>query len=321
MAYFDDDMEILGANDQNELIEPERLGDDVEIELLGSENFVPILLDTEETERLPQTPPATERRAALASQAVNTGGKKLNVDVVMAIDLTGSMAKLIDAIKHDVVRFRDWLYDSLNENLQAKGKMRTLNRMRLRVVGYRDYNYDWKAALQPWHGPMVTSDFFDLDDPFDREALQTFVDKLEATGGEDEPESALEALHYAIHSDWDRDETVVHRHVIILCTDAPAHPLTGDDQEKRNVGNEHYPADADMPYDLVQLQSEYSNPAVIDQSAQRLLIFAPKDAYPWSQVAQWNGGSICDVELNNGLKKVGMDAILAALSGSIGSAG
>lgn len=62
---------------------------------------------------------------------------------------------------------------------------------------------------------MLQSEFFDLNDDADRADLQTFVDQLEATGGEDDPESALEAIHFAVNSDWDTDSTSKHRHVIM----------------------------------------------------------------------------------------------------------
>lgn len=319
MAYHDDDLEILGANDLNDLTEPERLGGD-ELEILGGGDLVEITLPEEGGEQLPPAP-AAPARVALDTQKVNTGGTRLNVDLTIAIDLTGSMGSLIGVLKRDVVRIRDLVYDRLCDMLVSKGKNRVINRMRVRVIGFRDYNYDWEAALQPWHGPMICSEFFDMDDPYERTALQEFVNKLEATGGVDEPEHALEALHYAIRSDWDRDPNVVHRHVIMLFTDAPAHPMAGDDPEKRNESNVHYPADADMPCDLVQLQAEYNDPALIDQSAQRLLIFAPVDASPWNEMGMWNGATVSNVVPNEGLTEVELETIVTALSGSIGAGG
>ena len=316
MAYNFDDMEILGAHDQNELTEPE---------LLSGEDLVEQLINTDPVEMLPveENPAETvRRRSSLAGQGVNKAGMKLNLDVTVVMDLTGSMENLIEAIKRDVVNFRDLLYDRLAANLEKKRKDRVLHRMRLRVIGFRDYNFDWEAAVQPWHGPMVCSDFFDLDDEFDRQNLQEFVNKLEATGGEDEPESALEAIHYAINSPWDFDPDAVHRHVIMVFTDASAHPLTGNEAEdqKLNEANAHYPTDADMPYDIQQLQEEYQNPAKIDTSAQRIIVFAPKAAYPWSQVGSWNGGSLNDVVPAEGLTEVHLDTIVNALTGSIGGA-
>ena len=312
MAYNFDDMEILGVHDRNELMEPE---------LLTGDDLIEHLIDTEPVEMLPveEKPEEREpRRADLKSQEVNRGGSKMNVDITAAIDVTGSMQKLIDVIKRDVVRLRDLVHDPLVANLAMKRKDRELNRMRIRIVAFRDYNYDGEAELQPWHGPMLTSDFYDLDDEFDRQSLQEFMDKLEATGGEDEPESALEALHYAINSPWDFDESAVHRHLIMLFTDAPAHPLTNEDPEKRNEGNKYYPLDADMPGDLVSLHAEYENPALIDTSAHRLVIFAPEGAYPWSQMSKWNGATVNTVVSNHGLSEVDLDTIVSALTGSIG---
>lgn len=304
-------LEDLKRLDDEELIDLddcEELEDDVADELTEEEE-----IETEEEEEI-VTDPVLPKPVlpGLSTQVVPTG-TKLNVDVTVGIDVTGSMSEMIAAIKRDVTNLRTLVYDKLNENLARKRPDRTLNKMRVRVVAYRDYNYDWEAAQQPKHGPMLMSDFYDLDDEDDRAALQRFVDQLEATGGVDEPESALEALHYAIRSDWDREEGVVHRHVIMLFTDAPGIPL----EDPRNAENPHYPTDADMPKSLLELQAEYGDDALISQRGQRLIIFAPRNCYPWNEIESWNCTVVCDVVPGNGLEGIEMEPIISALTGSL----
>lgn len=307
--FNDDDMEILGANDLGELAEPELLGGGLDEPLGG----VPMIIDTEREE--PRETEGGETRRVPRLQPVNKGGVRTNVDVTIGIDVTESMDNLIGVIKRDVVNFRELVYERLRENMERKRKDRVLNRMRLRIVAFRDFKYDWEAYLQPWHGPILCSDFFDLDDEYDRQALQEFVNKLEATGGEDVPESGLEALHYAIRSDWDFEPGIAHRHVIMLFTDAPAHPLL-----KLAERDEHYPTDADIPEDLAQLQNEFENDELIGKDYRRLLLFAPLDVYPWNEISFWNATTASPMIAEHGLEEIELESIISALTGSIGAA-
>lgn len=314
-----DDLERLDDEeldlDDAEMLEDE-LPDDTDLadELSDEDEELSLDLDAEEPDpELPKGGRNDQIVKKVLPGVVIGNGSKLNVDVTVVIDVTGSMQDMIDAIKRDVTNLRTLVYDKLNENLTKKRPDRTLNKMRVRVVAYRDYNFDWEAALQPQHGPMLMSDFFDLDDEDDRAALQRFVDQLEATGGVDDPESALEALHYAINSDWDREEGVMHRHVIMLFTDAPGLYL----EDERNAANPHYPTDPDMPKSLVELQAEYSDESKISQRAQRLLVFAPQNSYPWNEIKEWSAAVMNDVVPDSGMEGIEMEPIIAALTGSL----
>ena len=165
----------------------ERLDDEELIDLDDSEELeddvVDELTEEEETEEEPEeivTDPVLPKPVlpGLSTQVVSVG-TKLNVDVTVAIDVTGSMQELIDALKRDVTNLRTLVYDKLNENLSRKRPDRRLNKMRVRVVAFRDYNYDWEAAQQPKHGPMLMSDFFDLDDE-EYAGLQLFAKRVAA---------------------------------------------------------------------------------------------------------------------------------------------
>ncbi len=97
--------------------------------------------------------------------------------------------------------------------MAKKGK--AISQLRLKVIAFRDFGDDASNAVEETgflHLPSQARDFED------------FVRGIDATGGGDIPESGLEALALAINSPW---ETGLdrRRHVIVMFTDAPAHPL------------------------------------------------------------------------------------------------
>jgi len=113
----------------------------------------------------------------LAAPAPPPRGKTKGVaDIVFLIDVTGSMAPIIDALRKNIEVFVDSL-SSGDANNAAPVKD-----WRGRVVGYRDAEHD--------------RDWFQ-DHPFVRDAvaLKAQLADLRAEGGADEPESLLDALY------------------------------------------------------------------------------------------------------------------------------
>lgn len=98
------------------------------------------------------------------------------VDIVFLIDITGSMQHCIDALKENIGTFIDSL-TSKNPNSES-----IVKHWRAKAVGFRDYTCD-KVPLE--------------DNPFveDAAALKGQLASLKATGGDDEPESLLDALY------------------------------------------------------------------------------------------------------------------------------
>lgn len=280
--------------------------------------------------------PAEPAKPGRSGQVVDKIGKyipkagdtwKINLDVCVVMDCTGSMEHLIDMVKRNVLNFRSLVYDKLVEKMPGKRPDRVMNKLRVRVVAYRDYNYDWEAA-NPDERAMLSCPFYDLDDEADRDALKTFVDKLVAAGGEDLPESGLEALHYAINSEWDRDPGSKHRHVIMLFTDAPAIDLA----DPRNAVNPHYPNGDGIPKSLAELQAEYCDDKIIGTLDQRLYVFAPSINKPedcmglndemipcinWSDVADWNGAQLLEMQTDGGMTEASLEMIITTLTGSL----
>lgn len=138
-------------------------------------------------------------------KSFTTGDNALAVDVVMCIDVTGSMSDIIGTVKKNAIGF----YDSFNRCCEEEGIQ--LTGLNAQVIAFRDKNEDFN-----W---LQTSSTYSL--PEQRTEFDSFVNGLSANGGGDTPESGLEALQAAFgKSDWGVDDGY-HRQVIILWTDAP----------------------------------------------------------------------------------------------------
>jgi hypothetical protein len=101
-------------------------------------------------------------------------------DIVFLIDISGSMAPCIDALRRNIEAFIDSLSHGDANNAAP------VQDWRGKVVGYRDFEADQAAGL-PW---IVDNDFVR-----DAAALKAQLGTLEANGGGDEPESLLDALY------------------------------------------------------------------------------------------------------------------------------
>ena len=215
-----------------------------------------------------------------------------SVDLALLIDCTGSMSKAIGYAKDHALKFH-------SELLQAmKSRQKTIDQLRVRVVGYRDYYDNVSDAL-------VASEFFKL--PEQEDEFNQFVNKLSADGGGDEPETALEAIANAIvNSDWETsmDKT---RHVIVVWTDASAHELERRDKPSG------YPSD--MPKTFAELNEKWGQD--MKSSAKRLILFAPS-SYPWSDLAEiWDNVIHYESIAGQGLEDVDFTAILNTIANSI----
>ena len=132
-----------------------------------------------------------------------------NVDLVFCIDATASMDNVINIVKRNAINF----YSDVIAAMEKKHKV--INRMRIRVIAFRDYIADKENA-------MLSTRFFNL--PEENDKLKKTVNSIVAFGGGDEPEDGLEALAYAMRSDWDT-EGMKRRQVIVVWSDAATHPL------------------------------------------------------------------------------------------------
>lgn len=191
-----------------------------------------------------------------------------NIDIIMCIDATGSMDPILDEVKKTALSFEG----IFREAMESKGK--SVDQLRVKVIAFRDYIIDTV--------PMLESKFFVL--PSERNQFKNFLDAIEASGGGDEPENALEAIATALGSDWVTTGSK-RRHVILVFTDASALPLN------ERSGCKNYPTN--LPKNLAELgswwegasQYYYSN---YEPKSGRMVVFGPKKE-PWIKMdTAWN---------------------------------
>ena len=222
---------------------------------------------------------------------------KYNVDIVFCIDATMSMYHILDKVKRNVLNF----YGDLTSSMNSKGKH--VDSIRVRVIAFRDYIADKKDA-------MLVTDFFDL--PAESERLAACVKSIVPQGGGDDPEDSLEALAYAIRSDWLKDDSRMKRQVIVLWTDAAPHPLGYGSSEP------NYPAG--MPKNLAELSVWWGStqiPGYMDNRAKRLLLYAPEDP-TWNQISKsWNNSIYFPSVAGQGLQEVEYQQIIDVIANSI----
>ncbi|MDO4523253.1 MAG: vWA domain-containing protein [Eubacteriales bacterium] len=219
-----------------------------------------------------------------------------NVDMVFCIDATGSMGPVISLVKKNALNF----YNDVQTVMDKKGKV--IDSLRIRVIAFRDYIADKEDA-------MLLTDFFEL--PRQAEDFARCINSIRAYGGGDDPEDGLEALGYAIKSKWNM-EAKKKRQIVVVWTDAPTHQL-GFGKSQPN-----YPTK--MAKDFSELTSWWGNSQMegyIDQSAKRLILFAPEAPY-WSQVADnWENVIHCPSQAGKGVAEIDYHQIIDTISNTI----
>jgi hypothetical protein len=206
------------------------------------------------------------------------------VDIVFVIDVSGSMQQSIDDLADNIATFVDSLVHPPDAN-----DVPPVKDWRAKVFGYRDV-VDTKAA-----------EAF-VDNPFVRDAsdLRSQLKALEAKGGGDEPESALDALFkVATMGTTDRDASEdatkwryrsAAARVAILFTDASCHLTMSIPEAKGGTMKDLFNAlmsnriilsifAPDMPFwdDLSQVQRSEFMPIAYDKSKRDGAVLALKE--------------------------------------------
>jgi hypothetical protein len=226
-------------------------------------------------------------------QAMSQQGLKYDVDIVLCIDATGSMSPVIDMTKAHALRF----YEDLQERMARKGK--EFSQLRIRVIEFRDIFVDGEKWL-------TASSFHEL--PAQTDAFANAIKSIGVHGGGDEPESGLEALAMAMKSDW-CSGAEKRRHVILVWTDASAHPL----EKAVNASSPLLPKELPKGFDqLADFWEQHMN-----RQAKRLLLFAP-DAYPWTDMGtHWDYTLHFPSKAGEGMGDVDYEKILSVIVESI----
>jgi hypothetical protein len=157
--------------------------------------------------------------------------------------------------------------------------------------------------------PMVESDFFVL--PEQNAAFRSFVSSIEACGGGDKAENALEAIALAIKSNWTTAGSN-RRHAVLVFSDAPALPL-GERADSPN-----YPSG--MPTSMAQLGAWWEGTdqmfsGTYQRRAGRLVAFVPAVS-PWTELKAWNRYWPAYSDAGTGLKDIDIQQVIALLVGS-----
>jgi len=119
--------------------------------------------------------------------------KGKDVDIVVCLDVTGSMKPYFDAIRLRLI--------PMLKNLSSGFKS-----FRIGIVFYKDYFDEFMNKVFPF-----TTDF---------EALQKSISEVKVSGGGDIPEAVYEALYAgATKLDWKAE-----KRIMVLIGDAPPHP-------------------------------------------------------------------------------------------------
>lgn len=234
-------------------------------------------------------------------------GQDYHVDIVFCIDCTETMDNILNIIKARALSF----YADVQRAMQYKDKR--VSRLRVRVVAFRDYlAYDQERRKgSRGNYPMLVTDFFTL--PEEAGKLEISVRSLYPIGGGDEPEDGLEALAYAIRSDWDQDYSTKHRNIIVLWTDADAHELGF------GWNTSQYPRGMARNFsELTMWWGNRGKPGYMrDQAAKRLILFAPDSGY-WNTISQlWDNVIHHRSKAGNHLNEVDYETIISCIANSI----
>jgi Mg-chelatase subunit ChlD len=145
----------------------------------------------------PALVPQVERPAVPSAVITPVATRRPRVELVFALDTTGSMTGLIEGAKRKIWSLASFV---------ARGQ--PTPDLRVGLVAYRDI------------GDAYVTRVFELDDDMDR--VYGRLRQLRADGGGDGPEHVARALHEAVHRmAWTESQEVVK--VIYLVGDAPPH--------------------------------------------------------------------------------------------------
>jgi len=225
------------------------------------------------------------------------GGTTINADIVFCIDGTGSMAKtnaagtnrLIDEVKDHAAKISESFVTT------AADHMYSLEKLRIKVIVFRDYEVDGSKSMEQ-------TAFYTIPDQ--AAELASYIQGIDAAGGGDSPENALEAIAYAFKSDWTQEGGGSRRHITVLFTDAPALALG------ERAACPGYPTD--LPKSLEELKEMWTctdQTTAMSPRWRRLVLLAPSDP-SWMDIANWEHVTTFPVNPDDGLSGISMDDII-----------
>ena len=184
-----------------------------------------------------------------------------DIDIVFCVDGTGSLGDASQDIRLFLDDWKQGVRNIHSDFIEAmNARCRHIGQLRIRVILFRDYMADGEHA-------MMVTDFFQL--PQQAAEFEACINSIHADGGGDIPEDGLEALTYAIKSQWANAGGTFKRQIIVVLTDADTHALGFGSR------SEFYPKG--MPKDMDELTDWWEDPAIINQRGKRLILVAPNE--------------------------------------------
>ena len=225
----------------------------------------------------------------------NIFGTKRNIDMVFCIDGTGSMSPCIDNVKENARKFHTEFVSAMTDMGSE------IDSMRVKVIVFRDYGTDGAES-------MAESPFFEL--PTDSADFEKFLADVSASGGGDAPENGLEALYFAMKSDFTTGAK--DRQVIVLFTDDDALDL----QERK--GADGYPDDMVDMDGLIQTWGCKSQDASfkLRERLERLVVFAPESTKYKGLTEKLKRSVFVPVNMEDGLKEIDFQEIIKIIAAS-----
>ena len=224
-------------------------------------------------------------------------GAKRCIDIVFCIDGTGSMSPCIESVKTNAKRF----YEDFEKSIKATGN--SVDMVRVKVIVFRDYKCDGARSMEE-------SEFFEL--PADNNEFSSYLDGVKASGGCGEDANGLEALYFAMNSDFVTGAK--DRQVIVLFADTTAIPLKARDSYP------NYPSkmvDSNGLLETWMCTQKY--PTKLRERNKRLVFFAPDDSIYEEMSQKYNRSIFQPVRIHSGMDDISFDEIIKIISASASS--
>ncbi|MDR3217004.1 MAG: VWA domain-containing protein [Clostridiaceae bacterium] len=219
--------------------------------------------------------------------------KKSAVDMVFCIDGTGDMAPHIESVKNNIKRFRIEYCEELEQ------RRYDIDSLRVKIIVFRDYGFDGDEA-------MKISQWFELPD--DDSDFANYLTGVTAHGGGDAPENGLEALYFAMKSDF-MGVSKTDRQIIVLFTNADYLELG----ERKGAGA--YPVDMVGEKGLIDtwMGNNQDPESHLRGRNKRLVLFAPSGTKYENLRAKLDRSVFEPVEMGNGLGDIDFYSVLQIL--------
>lgn len=221
-------------------------------------------------------------------------GSKRCIDIVFCVDGTGSMTPCIESVKNNARRF----YADFAKAMTDNGS--DIDMMRIKMIVFRDYKSDGSESMQE-------SRFFEL--PQEDAEFSAYLNTVHAAGGCSEDANGLEALYFAMNSDFVTGSK--DRQVIVLFADTSAIPLG----KRKNCSC--YPSKMVNDDGLLETwMCMQSHPSKLRERNKRLVMFAPKGSNYERMKQSYNRSVFIPVEMHRGLDEIPFDNIIKIIAAS-----